>query len=273
MFLNIGGGTVEGGKSVLVWVTGTYTSNAGYVGEGNAATTDDGATGIEKSRLMAKVSAKLPMSAETFEDLPQFAQRLVGQLLRKVNYFVDGEIYSGDGADSGANAQHIYGIKGQSTAFDHEGYGAAYPKATMLDLLDALRRVQAEVAGFKLNTVRLHPKTASKFRRTKDNSGQPIVQQLVDGSPAIGGLRLVTSSKIGETEMLVTDDALIQIWTKRNMDLKVGQFGLDTEKDLYSAILFARYQCLVEDTDKPGIVLVADIDTAIAAITTRLTNL
>ena len=261
----IGGGTVEGGKSVLVWVTGSYTSNAGYVGEGNAAGSDDAAAGVEKSRLMAKVSAKLPMSVETFEDLPQFAQRLVDQLLRKVNYFVDGEIYSGDGADGGPNAQHIYGIKGQATAFDHEGYGAVYPKATMLDLLDACS-VQAEVAGFKVNTVRLHPKTASKFRRTKDNSGQPIVQQLVDGSPSIGGLRLITSSKIGETEMLVTDDSLIQIWTKRNMDLKVGQFGLDVEKDLYSAILFARYQCLIEDTDKPGIILVSDIDTAIAAI-------
>lgn len=261
----IGGGTVEGGKSVLVWVTGSYTSNAGYVGEGNAAGADDAASGIEKSRLMAKVSAKLPMSTETFEDLPQFAQRLVDQLLRKVNYFVDGEIYAGDGADGGPAAQHIYGIKGQATAFDHVGYGAAYEKATMLDLLDACS-VQAEVAGFKVNTVRLHPKTASKFRRTKDANGQPIVQQLVDGSPAIGGLRLVTSSKIGETEMLVTDDSLIQIWTKRNMDLKVGQFGLDTEKDLYSAILFARYQCLVEDTDKPGVILVSNIDDAIAAI-------
>lgn len=261
----ITGGTVEGGKSVLVWVTGSYTSNAGYVGEGNAASTDDAATGVEKSRLMAKVSAKLPMSVETFEDLPQFAQRLVDQLLRKVNYFVDGEIYAGDGADGGANAQHIYGVKGQATAFDHVGYGAVYSKATILDLIDACS-VQAEVAGFKVNTVRLHPKTASKLRRTKDASGQPIVQQLVDGSPSIGGLRLITTSKVAEAEMLVTDDTLIQVWTKRNMDLKVGQFGLDTEKDLYSAILFARYQCLVEDTDKPGVILVADIDTAIASI-------
>lgn len=261
----ITGGTVEGGKSVLVWVTGSYTSNAGYVGEGNAIGANDTASGVEQSRQMAKVSAKLPMSVETFEDLPQFAQRLVDQLLRKVNYFVDGEIYAGDGADGGPNAQHIYGIKGQSTEFDYTTYGATYPKATVLDLIDACG-VQAELAGFKVNTVRMNPKKASELRRTKDANGQPMVQQLVDGSPSIGGLRLITTAKIANDEMLVSDDTLIQVWTKRNMDLKVGQFGLDTEKDLYSAILFARYQCLIEDTDKPGVILVSSISDAISGI-------
>lgn len=260
----IGGGTVEGGKSILVWVTGTYTSNVGYVGEGNAIGTDDAGVGVEKTRQMAKVSAKLPMSTETFEDLPQFAQRLVDKLTKKAGYFLDTEIWSGDGSD-GVNPQHIYGVKGQATEFDFATYGAVYEKATILDLIDACG-VQAELAGFKVNTVRLNPKTASKMRRVKDADGQPIVQQLVDGSPSIGGLRLITNSKIAADEMLVSDDSLIQIWTKRSLGLKVGQFGLDVEKDLYSAILFARYQCLIEDTDKPGIVLVSSIEDAIAGI-------
>lgn len=260
----LGGGIVEGGKSILVWITGSYTSNAGYVGEGAAIGADDAATGIEKTRQMAKISAKLPMSAETFEDLPQFAQRLVDQLMRKVSYFVDNEIYSGDGSD-GVNPQHIYGVKGQATAFDFATYGATYPKATILDLIDACG-VQAELANFKVNTVRMNPKKASELRRTKDVNGQPIVSTLVDGSPSIGGLRLITTAKVAYDEMLVTDDSLIQIWTKRSMDLKVGQFGLDTEKDLFSAILFARYQCLIEDTDKPGVILVSAIGDAITGI-------
>jgi hypothetical protein len=262
----LGGGIVENGKSLIMWIPCTYTSAVGYVAENNAAGTDDAGVGQEKTREMAKISAKLPMSAETFEDLPQFAQRLVDQLLVKASYFVDSEIYSGDGNDATAK-QHIYGIKTQgSTAFDYVTYGATYTKANILDLIDACS-VQAELGNYKVNTVRLNPKRASELRRQKDSNGQPIVQQLVDGSPAIGGLRLITTSKIAYDEMLVSDDRLIQIWTKRSMNLKIGQIGTgDVEADRYTAILFARYQCLVEDADKVGVVYVANIDNAISGI-------
>ena len=262
----LGGGIVENGKSLIMWIPCTYTSAVGYVAENNAIGTDDAGVGQEKTREMAKISAKLPMSAETFEDLPQFAQRLVDQLLIKAGYFVDTEIYSGDGNDSTAK-QHIYGIKTQgSTAFDYETYGQTYPKATILDLIDACG-VQAELGNYKVNTVRLNPKKASELRRTKDVNGQPIVSTLVDGSPSIGGMRLITTSKIAYDEMLVSDDRLIQIWTKRSMNLKVGQIGTgDVEADRYTAILFARYQCLVEDADKVGVVYVASIASAIGGI-------
>lgn len=262
----LGGGIVGNGKSLLMWIPASYTSSVGYVGENAAAGTDDAATAQEKTREMAKISAKLPMSAETFEDLPQFAQRLVDQLMMKASYFVDTEIFSGDGNDS-TQKNHIYGIKTQgSTEFDYATYGATYPKATILDLIDACG-VQAELANYKVNTVRLNPKKASELRRAKDANGQPIVQTLVDGSPAIGGLRLLTSAKIAYNEMLVSDDRLIQIWTKRSMNLKVGQIGTgDAENDRYTAILFARYQCLVEDHEKAGVVLVSSISDAITGI-------
>ena len=46
----------------------------------------------KKSRKMAKIAAKMPMSAEMFEDLPQFASRLAEQMRKKVELFIDDKI-------------------------------------------------------------------------------------------------------------------------------------------------------------------------------------
>jgi len=235
-------GTIDNGKSILMWTPCSYTSNVGYVGENAAIGNDDAAAGVEKYRQMAKISAKLPITTETFEDLPQFAQRLTEQMNRKASLFIDTNILSGDGNDA-TQPNHIYGLISQgSTAFDLVTYAGIYDKATIADLIDACT-VQGEVGFYKLNTVRLHPLTASRMRRAKDLNGQPIVQTLVDGTPTIGGLRLITTTQLGVGQMLVSDDSLIQIWTKRNMELKIGQIGTgDAENDRYSAILFARIQ-------------------------------
>lgn len=259
-------GVVEGGKSLLMWIPGAYTSNVGYAAEVTAHGTDDAASATEKIRAMAKIAAKLPMSAEMFEDLPQFAQRLTDQLQRKAAAYVDAQIWGGDGNDAGSNG-HIVGVNTAlgSTPFVSADYAGMYKKADMSDLVDACA-TQIELAGYKANTLRLNPKDASKLRRQKDANGQPIVQQLVDGTPTIGGLRLITSSTITAGTMLVSQDDLIQIWTKRNLELKVGQFSDDAIKDQYTALLFARVQCLVDDIDRTGVVYVSDIATAIGVI-------
>ena len=120
--------------------------------------------------------------------------------------------------------------------------------------------------NYKVNTGCMNPVDASLLRRVKDSSGQPIVQTLVDGTPTIGGLRLITTNKLTKGTMLVSDDSLIQIWTKRGLEMKVGQYATDAEKDQYTALMFARVQCLVEDADKAGVIYVASIADSISAI-------
>ena len=258
-------GTVDNGKSIIMWIPSTQTSNVGYVEEITAQANVDTASATEKSRKMAKVAAKMQMSAEMFEDLPQFASRLADQMRRKAELFIDNKILDGAGNDA-TKPNEIYGLVGQgSTAFNATPFALQYDKATVLDLLDAAA-TQAQLANYMVNTVRMNPVDASLLRRVKDTSGQPIVQNLVDGSPSIGGLRLITTNKVAKNTMLVSDDSLIQIWTKRGMEMKVGQYSTDAEKDQYTSLLFARVQCLVEDSDKAGVIYIASVSDSISAI-------
>ena len=258
-------GFVSGAKSILMWTPGSYTANTGYAGEGANTVTENAATAEEKYRQMAKISAKQYITAETFEDLPQFAMKLQDQLTMNAQLFADTEILSGDGNDS-TQKKHFYGIIGQgSTAFD--GVSAAtVVNANIADLVDACN-TQAEIANYMTNTVWMHPSLANKLRRTKDSTGQYIVNQLITGEEVMGGLRVIRTTALTDNQLLVADAAMIQIWIKRNLELKVLQAGTtDVENDRYTAILFMRAQCLVEDEDKKAVVYVSDVTAALAAI-------
>ena len=262
----IGGGQVTGGKSILLWTPASYTSNAGYAGEGSNSITENAGAATEKTRLMAKISAKQYLTSETFEDLPQFAQRLQEQMNSNSMLFLDSEIFGGNGADGGAYTQHIYGIKTQGmTAFNTS---AAIPvqKANVSDLVDACA-TQAEIAFHTVDTVWMHPSLANKLRRTKDSLGQYLINKLVTGEEVMGGLKVIRTVAIGVNELLVANARAIQLWIKRNMTLRIGQFSqTDIENDRYTAILFTRAQCLVEDEDKKAVIFVSDVTAALAAI-------
>ena len=262
----ISGGTIGNGKSILMWTPATYTSNAGYAGEGTNTVTENAAAATEKTRLMAKISAKQYITAETFEDLPQFAQRLQEQLSTNSMLFLDQEIWSGDGADGGALTQHVYGIKSQGcTAFDVSIVDKV-EKANIGDLVDACS-TQAKLSLHDVNTVWMNPKTVQKLRTTKDTDGQYIINRFTTGEMMLGGLRVIENTGIGANEMLVGNAAAIQLWIKRNLEMKLVQIGTDAEVDRYTAILFARAQCLVEDEDKKALIYVSDISASLLALT------
>lgn len=257
-------GTVTNGKSLLMWTPANYVANTGYAGEGVNAVTENSATATEKYRKMAKITAKQYLTAETFEDLPQFAQRLQEQLDSNAMLFLDKEILLGDGNDSTAD-QHVYGIIGQgSTAFDVSTVEKV-AKPNVGDLADACA-TQAEINLYTVDTVWIHPKLANKLRRTKDTTGQYVINKLVDGSEVMGGLNVVRTTGIGSNALLVANSALIQLWTKRNLMLKIGQFHNDVELDRFTAILFARVQVLVEDEDKKGVIYVSDVAAALQSL-------
>lgn len=257
-------GYVSNGKSIIMWTPANYTANTGYVGENTNTVTENGATALEKTRQMAKISAKQYLTAETMEDLPQFAQRLQDQLNSNALLFLDNEILSGNGAD-GTQPNHIYGIIGKgSTAFVAADAAPVF-NANIADLVDAAA-TQIEIALYKANTVVMHPKLANKLRRTKSTTGEYLVNQLLTGEEVMGGLRVIRTMGIGANAMIVCDSNLLQLWIKRNMTLKIGQFGSDVELDRYTAVLFTRAQCLVEDFDKAGVVYIADVAADIQAI-------
>ena len=272
-------GIVENGKNLLLWTVGTFTEVVGYAAEladistGQTIINQTTATGTEKTRKLAKIAARMKMSAESFEDLPQFTQRLESKLIVKMDNWLDSKMWDGDGVDSTATDQHIYGIQAQSTAFAHANYPDV-PHANIGDLADACA-LQAMESGFKANTVWMHPRKVYEYRHTKDMNGNYIINQLADGTLVMNGLKVVEANDLytsnnGKYQMLVGDPSLIQLWTKRELELEVER---EAKTDSYNIYVYGRNQVLVEDEDQKGLIYVADIATDITNITSTAPSL
>lgn len=265
-FLNTG--TVGANSNRVLWVEGSYTSNVGYVGEGTGQTTADSGSGVEKTRAMAKISAKLPLTAELLEDAEYVASALRMKMQEKAMLFVDKECYSGDGNDT-TQPNHLYGIVGHATAYNITTTGSTgtVSDANIGDLVnDAI--LQAELSEQRgLNVVWMHPKDFARFRKAKDGDGQYLFVKDVNGNYTINGLSVVRSTAVTANTMTLADTGKIQLWWKRNPEIKFSQMnGTDFVDDNYTAVMFLRNQVVVEGPDKTAIIHVADIDAAIGLL-------
>lgn len=281
-FLNKGirTGVVGAGKNILLWSVGKFTEVVGYASElgdvtsGGTAIDGSKAEVTDKTREMAKIAARMIMSAETFEDLGQFGQRAEAKLMEKIDLWLDKNILKGDGNDATLK-KHIYGIlTGQSTAFDVVNADKV-PLANAADLvMSAVTQAEEgttdDDAGFSPNTVWMTPKRYNQLRRMKDADGQYIVNMLVTGEAVMGGLTVV-KTKLMRTDngdaMLIGNPALIQLWMKRNVSAEILRVP---KTDSYELYIYARAQVLVEDEDIKGLIYIEDVDTAIGAINEAL---
>ena len=265
-FMNTG--QVGQDKNRVLWVEGSYTSNVGYVSEGTGQSTADTGAAVEKSRGLAKISAKLPLTAELLEDADYVASAFRMKMQEKAMQYVDAQVYAGDGNDSTA-ANHIYGIQGHATAFSAStaGVANAVTAANIGDLVDAmiLQAEKSEQRG--LNRLWMNPSDFFKFKTAKDNQGQYLFVKDVNGQYSINGLQVVRTNAVTAGTMLVADTSKIQLWWKRNPEIKFSQMnGTDFIDDKYTAVMFLRCQVVVETPDKTALIYVSDIDAAIEAI-------
>ncbi|NIA28719.1 MAG: phage major capsid protein [Actinobacteria bacterium] len=262
-------GFIGQNRNRVLWVEGAYTSNVGYVGEGTGQGTADTGTAVEKSRAMAKISAKLPLTAELLEDADYIASAFRMKMQEKALLFADGEFYTGDGSD-GVNPNHIYGIVGQSTAFNPTTAGvlAAIATPNIGDLIDSCI-LQAELSEQKgLDTLWINPSDFFKMRYTKDANGQYLFVKGINGNYTINSLNVVRSSKVTADTLTIADSNKPQAWWKRNPEIKFSQMnGTDFVDDAYTAVLFLRAQCIVEAQDQTAIIHVASIATSLNDIT------
>ncbi len=261
--------TLGAEKNRVLWVEGAYVSNVGYVGEGVGQATADTGTAVEKSRAMAKISAVLPISADMMEDADYVASAFRMKMQERALQFTDLEVYSGDGSD-GVNPDHIYGIVGHATAYSAATTGSALAiaDANIGDLVDDAI-LQAELSEQRgLNTLAIHPSTFQKFKYAKDTQGQYLFVKDVNGNYTISGLRVIKSTAVTVNTFTVYDSSKVQLWWKRNVQVKFGQEnGTNFVDDMYTAVLFLRSQVVVEAPDQTALIHVADVDAAITAIT------
>lgn len=269
-------GTVGQDKNRIVYVDGKYTSHAGYAGEGTAIGTDDTVSATEKTRQMAKISAKIKLTAEMFEDTDFIVSQLQTQMATNAMLFLDGQLYSGDGDDS-SNQNHIWGLKGAATDFDaaKAGVSTAIDSPTVADLVDAVK-VQASVidaaspsdkGGFTIDRVFMNPVDVMKWQHTKDNNGNYVLAKLADDRTAVmSGVQIVETPVISANSLLGMESGLATLYFKRNMEVKIGQEEDDLSKDQYTMVLFLRAQTQWYENDKAGIIKVDDINAALTAI-------
>lgn len=255
-------------KNRVIWMDGTYTSNAGYVGEGNGAAAADTGAAVEKGREMAKISAKLPLTTEMMEDADYIASAFKIKLQERALLFTDNEVYTGDGSD-GVNPKHIYGIVGHATAFSAAttGTAAAIPFANIGDLVDACI-LQAELSEFRgTNVVWMNPKDFFKWKTAKDQEGNRIFVKDINGTYTVSGLQVIRSTAVTANTLTVADKSKLELYWKRRPEVKFSQMdGTDFTDDMWTAVLFLRAQLVVETANKLSIIHVPDITAALAAI-------
>lgn len=249
-------------KSKALWIEGAYTSNVAYVGEGVANPTADTGVEVEKTREIAKVGAKLPLTAEMFEDLSAFAARLQNKLRFNVEKFVNNELISGDGNDA-TQKKHIYGLITQGSTPFAAGALANQFKAANIDDLAAAVKVQA--GAYMPNVVVMNRLTITEYSRIKATDGQYVIRE-VNGQMMYAGMQVVASEAMANNAALFLDTATLFLWVKRNLEFKIGQEGTDLSDDKFTAVVFWRGQSVVEGPDKAANIYVADIDAALVAL-------
>lgn len=267
---NMVNGFIGADRNRVLWVDGAYTSNVGYVSEGTGQATADTGTATEKTRQMAKISAKLPITEEMLEDANYIASAFRAKMVEKATLFVDGEAYDGDGSDGGS-ANHIYGIKGHATAYNATTTGSAakVDNANIGDLVNDMI-LQAEKENYRgSNILWMNPTDFARFRYAKATDGQYLFVPQPNGDFMISGLKVVRSNRVTAGDLLLADTSKLQYWTKRSAEVKFSQMNAsDFVNDAWTAVMFVRSQVVVETPDKKSLIFVDDIDTAIATLET-----
>lgn len=261
-------------KAVIMWPEGTFTDNTDYVAENNAPGTASSAVLEEKTRKIAKIGAKLPFTKETSTDMSYFLNWAKNEAILAIRNKVDTELLSGLGADTDSTTQKkIYGLIGSSTAFNATtaGVNGAISDAKIFDLLNA---IDAQIAlgtngAYAANLILMNPSDFAKYRSMKDSNGA-LLFQANGGVYSYMGKTVKQSAKLSAGQMIVLDTAALQMYEKLGFEVEVERVA---STDSYVMYLRWRGQFVVPSNKKKAVIYVANIGTAIAAITGADTKL
>lgn len=243
--------------NTIEWLEGSDTDQTDYVGEFAAPATANSYSIAGKTRKFAKIASFIEVSQETedwFNLVYQWARtRGIARILRKA----DSLVWTGDGDDA-SKPTHAYGLKKSGcTAF--AATGAKYESATIADvIIDAI--AQAKAQGFAANVAIVSTALEAQIRGLKDKNGNYLFNQVTG---MLGQVRIVTSDQLGATEVLVADSSCCEIIDKGEYEMELERVA---DKDGWRVWLRKSFQVKVPAPEKKGIIYVANVTTAIAAI-------
>lgn len=244
------------------WLEGSFTDAADYVAELTEPALDEQAV-TEKSRKFGKIAARLQVSSEVadfFEEVYNWARNTAQ---KKILAKIDTEILTGLGADSGAGTSpnKIYGLKANSanyTAFS--ATGAKYADATIADvILDA--QAQALSAGYTLDVAFVTWAEYAEIKGLKDANGNYLFNQVTG---VLNGIVIKPTSKLSSGEILLAEANVVRIKERPVWELEIVR---NAKLDGWDVYVRKAAQTLVKSNDKAGVIYVASVATAIAAIT------
>lgn len=256
--------TIGADRNRIVYCNASFTDNTDYVGEGAAVASANSGSVVEKYREMAKVGSKLQFTSELMNDASYFLNWLRNQSLLAINAKVDALVWGGDGSD-GANAKHVYGIKGSATAFSAAaaGHDSNVENADIYALLLACK-AQIEIAtngAYTPNVVFVHPAEYTRMRGLRDANGNQI--NVADIKNFLG-CEVVSTTRLNAGEVVVADINAIQLHEKQGFELEVERIA---STDEYAMHLRWRGNVVIPDEAKKAVIYVANAETAISAIT------
>ena len=253
---------IDADKNRFMWVDASFVDATGYVGEGQEGN-DSSATAAEKYREVAKIHNRLPFTAEMLTDMSFFLNWAQNQARNAVIANVDAKMWNGDGAD-GANAKHIYGIKGAATAFDatKAGLKNVIEKPDVKALLLAIKaQIKKETNGaYTPNIVYMSEEGLVEFINLRDSNGNQL--NFPDFQKALG-CEIVSTDKLSGKEILMADINAIQLHEKRGFELEVER---KAATDSYVMYLRWRGNVAIPSESAKAVVYTADADTAIGAL-------
>ena len=240
----------------IAWVEASTTKNVGYVEELAENTNKSDVAFIEKQRRAAKIATYMEISSEVenwFEALYDFC---VNEGERLIMSDLDDKVWTGDGSDA-TNPTHIYGIKAVATPFAKLG---TYANANEGDvIIDAVAQIRK--AGYAANVAIVSYATEAILKGIKNTAGDYIY----DATKAkIGQLTIIPSDKIEDGEILVADNSCAEILLANFYEL---EFSRKASHDAWRVDFRRRGQVKVATPKAKGIVYVANVTTAIEAIT------
>lgn len=239
----------------VAWLEGSETDNTGYIQE-IAAGTESTFAVTENQRNYAKIGTYLKISSELQSFLPLVADWAKNYAYGKLQAKADNFVFNGEGVDV-SKPSEVYGIKGSATAFAALG---TYSNANVADvILDAV--CQAAKEGYIANLAFVSYKQLTALRGLKDTAGNYIYNQ---ATGMLGQVRVVPSVALGNTEVLVLDSTCVTIYEGNQYELEVSRIAAE---DAWGVYLRKSIQVVIGTAAKKGVIYVADVDTAIAAIT------
>ena len=243
----------------LGWIESTNQPVVDYVAELAQNTNLSDVSFSEKSRQFGKLAHKMQISTE-FEDwFEQLYNYCVNEGIRMIEAKLDYEIYNGAGADTNATTQRkIYGLKSQATAFSALA-SHAVEKANAADVIfDAVDQIGKE--GFHANVAFVTWAILRTIKSIKDENGNYLYDKI---SGMLSGIRIFPSDNLASGEILVADTNAVEVYAGNSYELEFLRNG---DYDAYDVYFRKAAQVKVPTPNKKGLIYVASVATAIAAL-------